>query len=637
MKMRGIDASATRRLGTEFQERPALLIPYIDENNKDTKFYRLRYLDQPTGFKALGKPLRYAQPRDTVCGAYLPCGVGIDWKTIVSNNEMSVVITEGEIKAAAMCVNDIPTIGLGGVFSWKSTARGIDLIPALTRIKWAGRSVVVAFDSDAATNQMIVVAMSQLTKKLTELGAFVSIASLPPLDDGSKAGLDDLLVAHGLDFVKDVLNQAEPSGLAGPLWQMSSEVAYIRDPGLIIQRASGRKMTHTAFTQHAYANRKIMVETTKADGGVKMTEKSLAQTWLEWPARFELERLTYAPGQGRVIDDNQYNLWSGWGCQPAKGDLGPWHDLMDYVFGKDKDTRRWFESWAAFPLQNPGTKLYSAPLFWGATHGTGKTIIGYTLMYIYGANATEIRQEHLHSSFNEWAENKQFVVADEVTGSDKRIDYDRLKSFITQRSLRLNPKYIPSYEIPDRINYYFTSQHPDAFFLDDTDRRFFVWEMSKPPMPREFYRRYDAWMKGPGPSHLFDYLLRFNTEGFDPEGPALYTSAKAAMIQDTKSDLGSWVSLLKEDPAGVLGKYGKSAELVTNSQLLTLYDPEKKTKVTANGLGRELKRAGFMMVNEGRQVWTKHGPVRLYALKNYEAWAKKTQRQLATAWEKMFG
>lgn len=634
--MRGLDASATKRLGGEFDARPSLLIPYLDERGKDTKFYRLRYLDQATGFAALGKPIRYAQPKDTVCGAYLAHGVGVDWSRVVDDKEAPLVVTEGEIKAASMCVNGVACVGLGGVFSWKSTTRGIDLIPALARVKWAGRSVVIAFDSDAADNQMIVIAMSQLTKKLTELGAFVSVASLPPLADGSKAGLDDLFVAHGIEYVKSLLNEAQPAGVAGELWQLSSEVAYIKDPGLIIVRADGRKMTPGAFTQHAYANRRVVVQTEKADGGVKLTERSLAQSWLEWPARFELERLTYAPGQARVTDDRSYNLWRGWRCLPRRGDVKPWDELMTYVFDRQREVRTWFEAWCAYPLQHPGVKMYSAPLFWGARHGTGKTIIGYTLMQIYGANATEIRQEHLHSPFNEWAENKQFVVADEVTGSDKRIDYDRLKSFITQRSLRLNPKYIPSYEIPDRINYYFTSQHPDAFFLDDTDRRFFVWEMAKPPMPREFYRRYDEWMKGDGPAHLFDYLLRLDVDGFDPHGPALFTSAKAAMIHDTKSDLGAWVSALLEDPDAMLGKYGKGAELVTNSQLLTLYDSEKKTRVTANGLGRELKRAGVMMANEGAQVHTKHGPQRLYVLKNYEVWSKKTAKQLAAAWEKMF-
>ena len=636
MKMRGIDATATKRLGSEFAERPALMIPYLDEKGKDTRFFRLRYLDQPTGFAALGKPIRYAQPKDTVCGAYLPHGVGIDWPDVITDVDVPIVITEGEIKAAAMCVHGIPCLGLGGVFSWKSTARGIDLIPALARIKWSGRPVVVAFDSDAASNQMIVVAMSQLTLKLTELGAVVSIASLPPLAGGEKAGLDDLIVAHGVEYVKQILNRADQAGSAAKLWELSAEVAYIKDPGLIVVRADGRKMTPAAFTQHAYANRRVTISVEKADGGTKLTERSLAQVWLEWPARFELERLTYSPGEPRVTTANEYNLWKGWGCQPKRGDIGPWNDLMAYVFGTDKVTRAWFEAWCAYPLQHPGVKLYSAPLFWGAVHGTGKTIIGYTMMQIYGTNATEIRQEHLHNSFNEWAENKQFVVADEVTGSDKRIDYDRLKSFITQRSLRLNPKYIPSYEIPDRINYYFTSQHPDAFFLDDTDRRFFVWEMAKPPMPRDFYRTYDAWMKGDGPSHLFDHLLRLDVGSFDPHGPALYTHAKAAMISDTKSDLGAWVSALVADPDAVLGKYGKGAELVTNQQLLSLYDPERKTRVTANGLGRELKRAGLMVVNDGVQIATKHGPVRLYALKNYETWRKKTPRQLAAAWEKMF-
>ena len=58
-------------------------------------------------------------------------------------------------------------------------------------------------------------------------------------------------------------------------------------------------------------------------------------------------------------------------------------------------------------------------------------------------------------------------MGDDVTGSDKRADADFLKKLITQKELRVNVKYLPAYTVKDCINYFFTANHPDSFFLED--------------------------------------------------------------------------------------------------------------------------------------------------------------------------
>jgi hypothetical protein len=91
------------------------------------------------------------------------------------------------------------------------------------------------------------------------------------------------------------------------------------------------------------------------------------------------------------------------------------------------------------------------------------------------------------------------------------------------------------------------------------------------------------------------------------------------MIQDNKSDLGAWVQNLKEDPENALIALGepvaKKCQLLTPALLFRAYDPDQKTRVTVNGMARELKRAGFRQINENRPVRTVLGLQRLYAIR----------------------
>jgi hypothetical protein len=258
-------------------------------------------------------------------------------------------------------------------------------------------------------------------------------------------------------------------------------------------------------------------------------------------------------------------------------------------------------------------------------------------MGIYGSNAIEINQEQLNESFNSWARHRQFVVADEVTGSDKRAVADKIKSYITHREIIINVKYEVPYTLPDCINYYFTSQHPDAMMLDDTDRRFFVWEFPSDPAPSDFYTRYSKWYRSAdGTAALFDYLLNIDTSSFDPSAPAMWTDAKRAMVVDSKSDLGSFVAQLRDDPDTVLSAFGRDVDLLCSRQLVPIHDPIGNKHVSANGMGRELKRAGFKVVNGGKPVMTCQGLMNLYAVRNMTHWIGASPRDIVRAYNKWF-
>lgn len=614
-------------------------IPYFDVDGEPTGFWRYRLLENLyTGFAALtAKGMKYCQPPKSINELYL--SPMLDWRKIADDTQQTLIITEGELKAACACKLGLPTIGLGGVWCFKAGGRHMPMLPQFGQFAWSGRHVYIIYDSDALGNSLVLSAENALAKLLTELGAIPHAVRLPTLAPPSKTGLDDFLVSEGTQPLLDLIEQTPEWRAALELHSLNEEVVYVKDPGLILRLSNLQRMQPRAFTDHAFAPL-VFYEEVPTSKGTRLVEKSAAKEWLKWPQRSTVERITYQPGSERVTRQGELNIWPGWSVTPVEGDVTPWITLLDYMFRAAlPEHRRWFEQWIAYPLQHPGHKMFTAVVVWGTTHGTGKSLIGYTLSRIYGKNATEIGDADLGSTHNEWAENKQFVMADEIVGGDKRHMADRIKSMITQKLIRLNPKYVPSYTVPDCINYYFTSNHPDAFFLEDSDRRFFIHEFVGPPMPMEFYRAYESWMNGRGASALFYHLLNIDTSDFMPQAPAPTTESKLEMIDNGKGDLASWVSSLKRTPQLVLKLGEKPLNRVfwTTNELFALYDADRSGKVTANGLARELRKAGIPRAVSGKLVNTEHGYQRLWILKDPEVYIQWSEPRVVELFHKERG
>lgn len=650
LRIESLSADQTARLHEIFKPLCSLKLNYIGPDGrplgdwpKAKPFYRLRYLEEEAGFDQLTgkKPLRYVQEPNTAPVAYYPANQ--DWKLLDDPDE-PLILTEGELKAAKACKEGFPTIGLGGVYNWRAFKLGIAWLPSLELVNWVKRNVYVCFDSDYRTNPLVCHALNELAEELYRQGSFVYMVSLPQLPDTEKTGLDDFLVHAGptaAQQLRQLLSEAEPLGLSRPLWQLNQKYVYVQDPGLIINQATCVKTSPAAFRDHLQSTLSYQERQLKSDGSVSFKPVSAAAAWLKWPLRSEVLKLTYKPGKPKLLTDPPlFNIWPGWGVEPTKGDVRPFLELIDHLFtGAEPEAKRWFLCWCAFPLQHPGVKLFSSCVLHGIRHGTGKSFIGYTLGRIYGKNFTEISQLDLHNSFNEWAEGKQFVMGDDVTGSNKRADADFLKKLITQRELRVNAKYIPSYVVPDCVNYFFTANHPDAFFLEDDDRRFFIHEVQVGPLPEEFYVEYDLWLDSGGSAAVFDWLLRLDLGNFNPAAPAFRTMAKERMIVNMQSDLAGWVRQLIATPDAVLklGDMVVGKDLFTAKELLQFYDPAGKTGTTANGVGRELARAGVRQVCAGKPIRLSTGEQgRFYAVRNRDAWAKKTMAQATEYLEAQF-
>lgn len=590
-------------------------LPYFTLAGKPNGFWRVRLLDEVI---RKGKLVRYTQPADAPPQLYLPPIV--PWATIKASTKVPIWFTEGEKKAAKACKEALPCIGLGGVWNWRSSKHRLTLIPVFNDFNWQDREVVLCFDSDFSTNPNVNAAMHALARELFRLGADVAFKELPHGDEDEKVGLDDYLLDHTVTELRELPTEPFLEGMK--LLQLNNELTMIENPAGIMHLAS--KVLHASpqpLTKMLYANRTFP----KVLESGKLKEVNAVDEWIKSNFRRQHTGITYEPGLHRdSTDNNEYNLWEGWGVEPKKGSAKPFVDLIEYMTSSSEPAvRQWFLQWLAYPLQHPGTKLYTSVLLMSKEQGTGKSLIGYTMGRIYGKNFAQIGKADLTGAFNKWAHNRQFVLGEEITGSDKRHEADKIKNLVTQDFVTINAKYQKEYTIPDCINYLFTSNHVDALFLEDRDRRFMVIELFKKPLDMPFYRAYDQWYREDGgTSYVFNYLLNVDLTGFRSMDRAPFTDAKERMTQINKLDVDIWARMVLDDPAEALS--GSASVMWTPQELLELLNGAMaRSRYTVNIRQISTALANVGIIPNNIRVKQPDGTTlqkRVYALQQRDKW-----------------
>ena len=115
---------------------------------------------------------------------------------------MPLWITEGARKVDSAISRGACCIGVLGVYGWRgrNANGGLVALADWEAVAPNGRTVYLAFDSDAVTKREVVVALARFARFLSSRGALVAIVRLPQGEAGVKVGLDDYLAAgHSLD------------------------------------------------------------------------------------------------------------------------------------------------------------------------------------------------------------------------------------------------------------------------------------------------------------------------------------------------------------------------------------------------------------------------------------------------------
>ena len=166
------------------RKRPGLLIPIRDVTGAVVT-YQLKP-DDPRLDASTGKPIKYETAANGRTCIDVPPAV----LPILRDTRKPLWITEGCKKVDSGLSNGIPCIvGLSGVWNWLSDKTRL---PDWDEIPLKGRSVVIAFDSDAMVSHKVRAALERFGRWLAEIQqAEVHYLVMPQLPDGGKCGLDD--------------------------------------------------------------------------------------------------------------------------------------------------------------------------------------------------------------------------------------------------------------------------------------------------------------------------------------------------------------------------------------------------------------------------------------------------------------
>ena len=208
-----------------------ILIPYFHPGSNRVRDYRLRR-DQPDlEYDSAGqlKPRqKYLSPPGRSNMLYVVPGTT---QSLLRNQELPILITEGEFKTIALWrlahygtstpPRFVP-LGVSGVYNWRGTlgktvgpdGNRLDVkgaIPDLDWVTWAGRRVIIAYDADAVSKEIVRIARSALTAHLRGRGAWVGFLEW---DSARGKGIDDHLAMVGPDAVLDAISHVDYAGTA---------------------------------------------------------------------------------------------------------------------------------------------------------------------------------------------------------------------------------------------------------------------------------------------------------------------------------------------------------------------------------------------------------------------------------------
>ena len=403
--------------------------------------------------------------------------------------------------------------------------------------------------------------------------------------------------------------------------ELNSKFAWVYEEMNLYDIDGGRFVLKDRFVTQ-YANQRFNVGTSLQPKLV-----SLGQAWITSPRRKNAPRIVMAPKELAILTDGSINSWKGFTCVSKAGDVRPFIDLLKRLI-PDVNERRYVLIWLAYLVQNPEARFFVALVIWSLQQGTGKNLLFETVTSLFNKRHTKVvGQEVFNDGFTDWQAHKVVVICDEVSSTDKRSTSDRIKGWITATDNTINAKNEPKFTQDNLIKYIFLSNHADAVFLNETDRRFFVVEATSTRLPSDFADAYVKWRDSDGRSALRNYLVNINTKEFNPKAPAPSSNAKREMVEDNKSDLERWVD-------ETLEQYQANEVLLVNAQTLSKqYSEDNKSSCSSKTTANILRIKGLQKITKQARLETGR-KIRLYVRTNYESYNKMSDSELGAEYIK---
>ena len=212
-------------------------------------------------------------------------------------------------------------------------------------------------------------------------------------------------------------------------------------------------------------------------------------------------------------------------------------DNVDTIF-------KYVMGWIATMIQNPGVKNETAIILKGL-QGIGKNrftdIISELLAGYSCKNVTDMNE--LTGSFNSVVENKMLIVLNELknNGEDRMVNFNALKSIITDDTIRINEKNQPRRTAENVANFIFCTNNAYPVKIEVGDRRYVVLNVNGKYKGQFDY--FSALMKGCTNefyANLLTFFMKYDLSTFNVRDIPM-TDAKQDLIEASRSPVDQFI------------------------------------------------------------------------------------------------
>lgn len=339
-------------------------------------------------------------------------------------------------------------------------------------------------------------------------------------------------------FKDDVMKTAPD----GPLDHAVRDYVWCEELERYVRLSDGAMLTANAFNA---ANVSV------APFGCTGTKSATAQ-FQNHPDRRKVIIPIYRPGHGVLTTETNklgrpvdaVNLWRPSTLVPVEGDVTPWLEHMELIFGPlDGPAATHVMDWMAFVAQRPGEKINHALVIIGETEGTGKDTAFEPLRQIIGGhNIKTVTPEMLGEPWTHYL-LAQLVQVEEMANFRKKEVANKLKPMVCSppNTVSVNIKNVRQYDIPNIQNWLFFSNHEDAIPIGATDRRYWVHRCQlETPREEAYYKKLYDWYENGGYAATYAWLLARDISHFNPMAAPPMTEAKRTMFAQALSQQERW-------------------------------------------------------------------------------------------------
>ena len=209
----------------------------------------------------------------------------------------------------------------------------------------------------------------------------------------------------------------------------------------------------------------------------RIDKKTAPDYWLSHPKRRQYEEVVFKPGA--PANDDVYNLWRGFNCEPSEGDCSLYlAHVRDNICDGDAVSYKYLLDWMAHTVQKPEELPGVAVVLMGR-QGTGKGVFVNEFGRIFGDHFKQVSSsEQLLGRFNSLLADSLLIFMDEALwGGEKKLE-GVLKTLITESRRTIEFKHKDMVPMNNYNRLIMATNNDWAVPAGPEERRYFVLSVS---------------------------------------------------------------------------------------------------------------------------------------------------------------